>query len=215
MRKMRIRWRMAIGLCLVWRLSGATASAESSGEADAAQARTDRFAGQVQVLSAPRSVPAYAFAERLTDGSTVERAMVDFRGRVVVLNFWATWCGVCRRELPKFDALVARLREAGLPVDVVALSIDDGLDDAARALERRGHARLRVFHDAQGVLAPLLGVVGVPTTFVVDPDGRAVASTVGPADWDSPAAVRWLEGRVAKPSSGAAGGEDAPAAEGA
>lgn len=151
-----------------------------------------RLGRQIVLLPEPVKIPEYAFAERKPSGAVVDRAILDFEGRLVLLNFWATWCGVCRKEMPKLDALAGRLATSGLPVDVLALSIDDEIEEAGRALAKRGHARLRVFHDSQVVLAPLLGVRGVPTTFVVDPRGRAIAMTQGPADWDSDEAMEWL-----------------------
>lgn len=196
---------LVIGFCASLALAGGaeTGNGPVPREPDASG---ERFSRQLRLLDRPLPVPDYAFAEQVTGGSTLDHAMVDFRGRVVVLNFWATWCGVCRKEMPKLDALARRLRTAAAPVEVVALSIDRDIAVAARALAARGHDELRVFHDGQGVLAPVLGVIGVPTTFVVDSEGRAVAVSVGPADWDSPAAVAWLRSLIPDPgSSGGAG----------
>lgn len=156
-----------------------------------------RLARQVAILPEPVEIPDYAFSERKPSGEVVERAIVEFRGQIVLLNFWATWCGVCRKEMPKLDALAGRLADQGSPIEVLALSIDDEIEEAGRALAKRGHDHLRVFHDHQVVLAPLLGVRGVPTTFVVDPRGRAVAMTQGPADWDSEEALTWLQALAA------------------
>ena len=179
----------SIGLAL---LAGVASSEVGTGEGEAIPRPKGRLARQVTMLPEPVAVPGHAFRERKPDGEMVERSIVDLRGRVVVLNFWASWCGVCRGEMPKLDALAGRLGEADLPVDVVALSIDDGIEIARRALAKRGHDRLRVFHDSQRVLAPVLGVRGVPTTFVIDGEGRAISMTQGPADWSSPESLAWL-----------------------
>ncbi len=191
------------------RATDATASSGSASEQAASVASTTptppkgRFGGQIRLLGEPIPVPDYVFQERLAGGERVDRAMLEFRGRVVVLNFWATWCGVCAKEMPKLDRLAGRLAATG--VDVVALSIDDDIDRAGQALAKRGHTNLRVFHDSQAVLSALLGIRGVPTTFVVGPGGRAVAVVQGPADWGSKEAEIWLR-------SLAPGGDGTPAA---
>lgn len=154
-----------------------------------------RFGRQLVMLAEPLPIPDYVFEERRPDGTRRDHGMLEFRGRVVVLNFWASWCGVCAKEMPKLDAIAADLTRAG--VDVVALSIDDDIEIAQRALRKRGHDDLRVFHDTDRVLSSLLGVRGVPTTFVIGPDGLARAVVQGPADWRSPEALAWLRALAA------------------
>lgn len=162
----------------------------SAGQSVKVEKPEGRFGKQILVLDKPILVPDYIFEEQVASGSREERAILDFRGRVVVLNFWATWCGVCAKELPKLDVLAGRLPESG--IDILALSLDDEMSVAASTLKKRGHNQLRIFQDSQSVLSALLGVRGVPTTFVVGPDGYAVAMVQGPADWSSPEALKWL-----------------------
>lgn len=159
-----------------------------------------RFGRQVLLLDDPVAIPNYEFEEWRADGTRVSRAMNEFRGRVVVLNFWATWCGVCAREMPKLDRLAGKLE--GSSVELIALSIDTDFELATKALKKRGYTHLRAFHDTQSVLSATLGVRGVPTTFVVGPEGQARAVVQGPADWDSDEAIAWLASLVpAKPAS--------------
>lgn len=189
---------LAIALCLSsfsLVLSSAFVEPASAGESARKVPKPDgNFGRQILVLDEPVLVPDYIFAERIADGSTEERAILDFRGRVVVLNFWATWCGVCARELPKLDELAGSLPASG--IDILALSLDEEIKVAAGTLKKRGHNKLRIFQDSQSILSAILGVRGVPTTFVVRPDGYAVAMVQGPADWSSPEALAWLRAFV-------------------
>ena len=135
--------------------------------------------------------PDYAFEERRPDGRTRDWGFVELRGKVVIAFFWATWCPVCRRELPKLDELQAELGPEGLVV--AALSQDRGGTQAvARYFRERGVENLRVFHDTDRALFASLGLFGVPTTFVVDKNGKMVAVAQGEAPWDSPEAIRFL-----------------------
>ncbi|MFK7898172.1 MAG: TlpA family protein disulfide reductase [Myxococcota bacterium] len=171
-------------------ISAEASASGSAGEVSRVSKPTGQFGRQLIVLDQPMPVPDYIFEEQVADGSTRDLAILDFRGRVVVLNFWATWCGVCAKELPKLDALAGKLAESG--IDIVALSLDEEMKVAAGTLKKRGHGTLRIFRDSQSVLSALLGVRGVPTTFVVRPNGDAVAMVQGPADWSSPEALAWL-----------------------
>lgn len=109
----------------------------------------------------------------------------EYRGRVVFLNFWATWCPPCRDEAPSLDRLYRAFRNRGF--EVLAVSID-----SAEALES-----VRTFRGELGLSFPILldpsqrvytayQSTGVPETFVIDPEGRIVERVVGPRDWDHP-----------------------------
>ena len=159
-------------------------------QADAPLKPEGAFGARVILLDKPLPVPDYTFEERRADGTRREWGMIEFRGRVVVLNFWATWCRICERELPKFDRLAAALADD--KIDMLALSLDEEIEETATTLASRGHRNLRVLRDPDSVLSTLMGVSGVPTTFVVGPDGRALAAVEGPADWHSKEALAWL-----------------------
>ena len=114
-------------------------------------------------------------------------ALSSFRGHVVVVNFWATWCAPCRAELPSLDRLHRALGRDGLVV--LAVSVDERGADVAGFVKQRGLS-LPVLRDVGGLQAAReLSVEGYPTTFVVDAAGRLRARYLGVADWDLPEAL--------------------------
>ena len=125
--------------------------------------------------------PAAALpAMPLTEGGA--EVTPDFAGKPTVLNFWATWCAPCRVEMPHLAALAEAMPEAN--VALVAM----GRNDEARArafLEETGAADLRDLRDPTGAFSREAGVRGLPTTLVLDAEGREVARLVGIADWSS------------------------------
>jgi len=140
------------------------------------------------LIAPPAPAPDIAYVTAAGGAATLQ----DHRGKVVVLNFWATWCGPCVRELPNLDRLAG-----GLPADrfaVLALSTDRGGEAKAAAfLKDLGVANLAADLDPKSKLARALGLRGLPTTFVIDAEGRVVARLEGAAEWDSAPFVAWLE----------------------
>ena len=135
-------------------------------------------------IDPPRPAPAAGFAA--ADGSAV--SLDSFRGRVVLLNLWATWCGPCVEEMPSLDRLQARL--GGADFAVVAVSQDfGGLATVAPFYRRHGIAKLAIYTDSRNELSHKLGIQGLPTTMLFGRDGRAVGALVGGVAWDSPEAV--------------------------
>jgi thiol-disulfide isomerase/thioredoxin len=135
-------------------------------------------------------------------------ALADFRGQVVVLNLWATWCGPCRHEMPSLDRLQARLGGEGL--EVVALSIDRGeLAQIETFYDEVGIQQLKIYRDPKAAVSRALGAFGLPTTVVFDQEGREVGRLLGPAEWDSAEAIALLEALIAGAGAGEWGGKQA------
>lgn len=112
-------------------------------------------------------------------------SIADYRGRLVVLNVWATWCPPCRKELPSLERLQAQLGDETFAV--VGLSVDNDADIAQEYLLERG-ITFPNFLDLQGRDAKrLLGIRIYPDTFIISPDGVLLRSLVGERDWDDPA----------------------------
>ncbi len=148
-------------------------------------------------FSPPRAVPEISFDLLLASGEVEKSDLSRFRGEVVVVNFWATWCAPCRREMPLFDALQARY--ADVPLRVLALALDRGsADKPKKFLAELGVQHLTQAHDPSYASARAVGLIGLPTTFVLDATGREIGRLAGEADWNSPAVHAILDAELEK-----------------
>jgi cytochrome c biogenesis protein CcmG/thiol:disulfide interchange protein DsbE len=112
-------------------------------------------------------------------GGGASRSLADYRGRVVVLNYWASWCDPCRTESPLLERWHGRIRDRGgtvLGVDVLDLSGD------ARDFIREYGLSYPMLRDRDGETQGRWGITGLPETFVIDPEGRVAALKRGPVD---------------------------------
>jgi thiol-disulfide isomerase/thioredoxin len=139
------------------------------------------------LYEAPKPVPDLHFQ----DAAGKPLRLADFHGKVVLLNLWATWCIPCRAEMPTLDRLQAQLGGPGF--EVVAVSIDRGgmkaVDPFFREIKLVHLAR---YLDPSGEAAGHLGVLGLPTTLLIDPEGHELGRLVGPAEWDSTEMIAFL-----------------------
>jgi thiol-disulfide isomerase/thioredoxin len=106
----------------------------------------------------------------------------DYRGKVVLLDVWASWCGPCKQELPMLDDMAKRLRADG--VEVVAVSVDQERANVVRFLKARPHWALTIAHDPNGSIADRLAPEKMPTSYIIDRAGiiRYVNSGFEPSD---------------------------------
>lgn len=126
-----------------------------------------------------KAVPALEFLDKHGEKLSLEK----FRGRVVVLNLWATWCAPCLEEMPTLDHLQQQLGHLG--VVVIALSLDRGGPEVVSAYyKENGIANLDVYVDPTMRAQSELNVIGLPTTILIDRDGNERGRLVGPAAWD-------------------------------
>jgi len=113
----------------------------------------------------------------------------DLRGKIVVLNFWTTWCGPCVEEMPSLERLQKNM---GSKVTVLAVSTDDDNDAYHQFLKKYGIDFLTV-NDQKKKSAELYGTTGQPETFIIDPSGVVRRKFIGPEDWTSPEIVEYLQ----------------------
>lgn len=192
---------LAILGLVVLGLAAAGAYRELSSVGKSADGPSDVAAGgralRIERAATPRPLPEL----RLVDGAGAPRALADFRGRVILLNVWATWCVPCREEMPALDRLQAML--GGPDFEVVPLSIDRGGAFVVKGFYEELDLRaLQIYVDQSGEALTKLGAVGIPLTLLVDRDGRELWRHLGPAEWDKPAAVNRIRGYLPEPPKG-------------
>lgn len=141
-----------------------------------------------QVTDWPRQRPVPGLLAPNLQGEPVRLA--DFRGRVLLLNFWATWCPPCRAEMPTLQALPEWF--GADQVAVLALNYQEAGRTVRRFLEA-GALNLPVALDATGDITRAWGVRAFPTTVLIDRQGQARQVVQGEVDWASPVAIGWVE----------------------
>jgi len=176
---------------VLYGLGGGGKKAEALAQCEASRVVAARIAplakgdfAALAVQSDPKPMPDLSFT-----GPQGPTTLASFRGKTVLLNAWATWCVPCREEMPALD----RLQGMGDDLNVVALNVDTAKKERARAFYGEiGVKNLAFYEDADGksfeALRKAGKVLGLPTTFVVGPDGCEIAALAGPAKWDGQAA---------------------------
>jgi thiol-disulfide isomerase/thioredoxin len=136
----------------------------------------------------PKAMPQLHFE----DAAGRARTLADFRGKVVLLNIWATWCAPCREEMPALDRLQAKLGSERF--QVVALSVDQqGAPIARKFYGEVGIKALPLYIDPSAKAAFVLDAAGLPATLLIDRAGREVGRHLGPVKWDDPEVVERLQ----------------------
>jgi thiol-disulfide isomerase/thioredoxin len=143
--------------------------------------------GPFAVNGKPTALPPLAF----TDADGKPLSLDSFKGKLVLLNLWATWCGPCVEEMPSLDRLQAKL--GGNDFAVVALATDkQGRALVEPFLAKLGVTHLRMYLDTSGAVNRALKTRGLPTTLLIDREGREIGRLEGAAAWDSDAAAAFL-----------------------
>jgi thiol-disulfide isomerase/thioredoxin len=158
------------------------------------------LAGQMKKLTvhpAPRPAPEAPFKTK--DGTPI--TLADFRGRVLLVNYWATWCSPCVAEMPSLDRLEATL--GGPDFAVLPIASDRaGLRAVEPFYEKIGLEKLPIYLDPDMKFTRSSGVRGLPTTLIVDRSGREAGRMEGDAAWDAPEALALIRHYVAAKASG-------------
>jgi thiol-disulfide isomerase/thioredoxin len=172
-------------------LGGAVGAAAYWGRS-APAGRADAFA-----VNRPAS-PIAAVEMELSDLAGQPLRLADLRGRVVLLNFWATWCGPCREEMPALDTLARELGPRGLTV--VGVNFKESKPDV-EAFSRQYELGFRILLDREGRLAQRYQVYALPVTLLVDRRGMVVGTVVGIRDWVGPDARKYLGRLLSAPEA--------------
>ena len=135
---------------------------------------------------------ASSFNLERTDGKEV--SLNDYKGKFVLLNFWATWCAPCRKEMPAMSKLHDEFGGNGL--EVVGVHVGPSLAGVKKFLEAVP-VSFTILMDKDMSLASW-GVQGLPTTFLINPEGNLVYKAVGEREWDSPKMINFLKDLVTK-----------------
>ena len=177
-----MKW--TVGAALMFLLFAPALGAADEGAAD----MTDRTKlGEFVPSSQPYPAPAISLAD--TTGQSVE--LSELHGKLVIVNMWATWCGPCLREMPSLERLQSRLGER---IAVLAVSEDRGGNKTVEPfIAKLGLKSVKIYIDPKSEVGHAFGVRGLPTSFLIDREGKVLGRVEGAAEWDSPKILGVLE----------------------
>lgn len=145
------------------------------------------IAGQRQKFE-PMTTNSEMIDFELPDVQGNVKKLSDFRGKVIFLNFWATWCKPCEEEMPSMQALYDNLNH--FPFEIVAVSVDKDPPEKVAAFSKQYGITFPILHDRKGKIKETYKTTGVPETFIIDQNGIVALKVWGPRDWTDPRATR-------------------------
>ena len=159
--------------------------------AAASPAWADDPLAAMKIARVPPGTVAAPFELKSLDGKSVQLA--DMKGKVIVVNFWATWCGPCKQEMPAFE----RLRQKLDPERFALLTITTDLQrEGIKHFLANLHVQLPVLFDDNQDVSQAYLVRALPTTVLIDGGGTLVGRAVGPREWDAPQSIHLLQSLV-------------------
>ena len=142
-----------------------------------------------------KPLPDFAFQ----DGAGKPLKLSDWKGRVVLVNLWATWCAPCRKEMPDLATLQKELGSDQF--EVVAISVDrKGAEASSTFLKETGADNLKLYVEPTTAIVGELQSAGLPATILVDRQGREIGRLLGPAHWAAPEAIALVKAALAEPN---------------
>ena len=149
---------------------------------------TDRLYRDLGVLKVPRIAPPVDFKLKDIKGKSVR--LSDFRGKVVFLNFWATWCPPCKYEMPSMQKLYDKLRHKNFAM--VAVDLQEPVS-RVKDFIKKYELSFTVLLDTKGDVGRQFGIRSIPSTFILDKEGGIIGKIFGPREWDGKEAVDFFE----------------------
>jgi len=177
-----MKWTVAAALMFL--LAAPAPAATDAGDADIPD-RTKL--GEFVPSSQPFAAPTISLTD--SDGHTLE--LSELRGKLVLVNLWATWCEPCLREMPSLERLQSQLGER---IAVLAVSEDRGGNKAVEPfIAKLGLKSVKIYIDPKSEVGHAFGARGLPTSFLIDREGKVLGRVEGAAEWDSPKILGVLE----------------------
>lgn len=158
------------------------------------------------IADSAKEVPSQGFPApsfTLPDLEGKEVSLTDYRGQVVLLNIWATWCPPCKEEMPSMEKLYQQLNGKGF--QILAVSIDKEDTKVVKDFVQKNGLSFTILHDRKNILWNKYGMTGVPESFIIGKDGRIVEKVIGPRDWSEEDIVAKVEDILADRSPMTAG----------
>ena len=142
--------------------------------------------------------PAPAFTFPGLDGKMV--SLADYKGKVVFVNIWATWCPPCRKEMPSMEKLYQQLK--GEDFEILAISVDTLGANVVGPFMKEYGLSFPALLDTRGTTQNLYGTTGLPESFIIGRKGVIEKIVIGPTDWSTPDVVRFFRDLLRKPQAG-------------
>ncbi|MFQ5451095.1 MAG: TlpA disulfide reductase family protein [Nitrospinaceae bacterium] len=151
------------------------------------------FLGLSLIFVGPTGAERETFASNFTlkslDGQDV--SLDQYRGKFLLINFWATWCGPCKIEMPSLEALYKRFKSDKF--EMIAISNDMFGESVVKPYVEANHLTFRILLDQQLTVSYQFGVVSLPTTFLIDPQGKIIGTRQGAENWTAPDTLQYFE----------------------
>lgn len=142
--------------------------------------------------------PAPVFTFPGLDGKMV--SLTDYKGKVVFLNIWATWCPPCREEMPSMEKLYQQLK--GEDFEILAVSVDASGAETVGPFMKKYGLSFPALLDAGGTIQYLYGTTGLPESFIIGKEGIIEKIVIGPMDWSTPEVFRLFRNLLQRPQAG-------------
>ncbi len=145
------------------------------------------------------NVPAPNFTFRDLNGKII--SLSDYKGKVVLVNIWATWCPPCVDEMPSMERLYKKFK--GQNFEILAVSIDAEGADAVAPFMKKHRLTFPALLDPEGTIKISYAITGIPESFIIDKGGILVGKIIGARDWAAPEVFKFFQNLIQKPLHGA------------